>query len=263
MSSPGSGRLVASAYSPSSREAAAIASWSRAPVIQGLPGPGAGADGDQVLDVAGEDLRDPGVDLFPGLVVAAAEPVADAGQGCFGRGQGALAGGGDGGGLLGGPDVGRPQVVAGAGVFAGDREGTQQALPGGALAGRQPPLPPGQVVQPFQRGQAAARAGIGIEPCHPAGIGAQRDHEPHAGVVGGAQVLQVAQAGVGDHDQAWRQRRGQRLDRGHERRRLTRRPVVRPEVQRHPGGAVACRVLTCRPMLRSAAQPFSTRAEAG
>ncbi len=123
--------------------------------------------------------------------------------------------------MFGGPDVGSPQVVAGAGAFAGDREGAQQALPGGALAGRQPPLPPGQVVQRGQRGQAAERSGVGVEPCRPAGVGAQRDHEPDVGVVGGAQVLQVAQAGVGDHDQARRQRSGQRLDRGHERQRLS------------------------------------------
>ena len=30
-----------------------------------------------------------------------------------------------------------------------------------------------------------------------------------------------------------------------------------------PAGAVACSVLTCRPMVRSAAQPFSTTAEPG
>jgi hypothetical protein len=47
----------------------------------------------------------------------------------------------------------------------------------------------------------------------------------------------VAQAGVGDHGQARRQRRGQGLDRGHERRRLAGRPGMRPEVQRHPGGS--------------------------
>lgn len=33
----GSGRLVASAYSPSRRDASAMASWSRCQVIQGLP----------------------------------------------------------------------------------------------------------------------------------------------------------------------------------------------------------------------------------
>ena len=43
-----------------------------------LPLAGAGGDGDQVLDLAGEDPGDSGVDLFAGLVVAAAEPVAHA-----------------------------------------------------------------------------------------------------------------------------------------------------------------------------------------
>ena len=53
-----------------------------------------------------DDLGDPVVDLLSGLVVAPAEAVADAGERVFGRGQGAFAGVGDGGGFLGGPDVG-------------------------------------------------------------------------------------------------------------------------------------------------------------
>ena len=53
--------------------------------------------------------------------MAAAEPVTDAGQCGFGLGQGAFAGGGDGGGFLGGPDVGGAQPVACA-VLAGDLE---------------------------------------------------------------------------------------------------------------------------------------------
>src|SRR5216683_4542188 len=43
------------------------------PGDDGLAGLGAGAHGQQVLDGAGEDLRDPGINLLPGLVVAAAE----------------------------------------------------------------------------------------------------------------------------------------------------------------------------------------------
>jgi hypothetical protein len=42
--------------------------------------------------LAAADLGDARVDLLPGLAVAAAEPVADAGQGRFGRGQGTVAG---------------------------------------------------------------------------------------------------------------------------------------------------------------------------
>src|SRR5712691_212783 len=70
------------------------------PGDDGLAGFGGGAHGQQAGEVRGEDLGYPGVDLLPGLVVAAAEPVADPGQGGLGRGQGPLAGGGDGGGFL-------------------------------------------------------------------------------------------------------------------------------------------------------------------
>ena len=61
----------------------------------GLGVAGAGGGGDQPLDVGGDDPRDAGVDLFAGLVVAAAEPVADALELLLGCGEGALAGGGD------------------------------------------------------------------------------------------------------------------------------------------------------------------------
>jgi regulatory LuxR family protein len=77
-----------------------------------------------------------------------------------------------------------------------------QALPGGALARGQPPLPAGDVVQALQRGQAAERACVDVEPGRPAGIGAQRDHEPHVGVVGGAQIaaqLFISPATVAHH----------------------------------------------------------------
>src|SRR5260221_13741825 len=72
----------------------------------GFAGPGAGGDGDQALRLAGEDLRGFGVDLPAGLVVTAAEPVGDLGEGGLGLVQGALAGGGAGGGFLRWPDVG-------------------------------------------------------------------------------------------------------------------------------------------------------------
>src|SRR4029077_5880445 len=88
-----------------------------------LPGDGgcavcgdAGGDGDQVGDAAADDGGAPVVDLLAGLVVTPAETVADASERFLGPGQGAVAGLGDGAGLLGGPDVGDAQPVGGAGV---------------------------------------------------------------------------------------------------------------------------------------------------
>ena len=48
-------------------------------------------------------------------------------------------------------------------------------------------------------------------------------------------MIEVAQAGVGDHDQTGRQRGGQGLDGGGERRQLRGGSLVRPEIDRHPG----------------------------
>src|SRR5215217_4884781 len=57
---------------------------------RGAAGARGGRDADQARDGAGEDLRDAGVDLAAGLVVAAAEPALDARQGVLGLGQRAL-----------------------------------------------------------------------------------------------------------------------------------------------------------------------------
>jgi hypothetical protein len=63
-------------------------------------GLGAAADGDQVPDRAGEDLGASRVGLLAGLVVAAAQAAADAGEDGLGLGQGGLAGVADGSGFL-------------------------------------------------------------------------------------------------------------------------------------------------------------------
>jgi hypothetical protein len=105
-----------------------------------------------------------------------------------------------------------------AAVWVVNGEWGEQALPHGALAVRQVPLTVGDVIEHRQSGQPAGNAGV--EPGGPAGAGPQRHHEAHVRGVGGAQVLQVAQARVGDHDQAGGQRGGQGLDGGHERGQL-------------------------------------------
>src|SRR6266567_2250879 len=153
------------------------------PGDDGLAGPGAGAHLEQVRGFAGEDLRDLRVDLPAGLVVAAAEPVGDPGEGGLGLVQGALAGLADGGGFLRGPDVGGAQVMAGS-VLGDGGERRQQPLPDSALARGQVPLPPGDVVQGLQGAKAAGY--VRAEARRPAGVGAQRHDEPHAGGVGGA-----------------------------------------------------------------------------
>ena len=116
------------------------------------------------------------------------------------------------------PDVGGTQVVAGA-VLAGDGEGAQQALPGGAAGGRQPPLP----VEASSRVASAASppsgpASASNRAAQP--VSARAARRTSRSRVGGAQVLQVAQAGVGHDDQAGRQRSSQRLDRRGERGQL-------------------------------------------
>ena len=125
----------------------------------------AGGDGDQVGDAVSDDLGDPVVDLLCGLVVAPAEAVADSGERVFGRGQGAFAGVGDGGGLFGRPDVGDAQPVGGAGVVVGDVLLAQHACPHGAFVLGQPPVPCGAVVEPVQRGQPVGH--VGGEPARP------------------------------------------------------------------------------------------------
>src|ERR1019366_2445915 len=54
------------------------------PADDRLAGPGAGGHGDQVFHLADQDLGDFGVDLFAGLVVAAAEPAGDFREGGLG-----------------------------------------------------------------------------------------------------------------------------------------------------------------------------------
>src|SRR6201998_257203 len=146
---------------------------------------GAGGDGDQLGDVGAEDLGDPVVDLLFGLVVAPAAAVADAGERGFCAGQGAVAGLGDGGGLLGGPDVGPAPAGATGGVGVVDLPVAQQAFPHGAGGGGQSLLAVGAVIQLRQGFDAAVD--VGAEPARPAGGGAQRHHESQPGGVGGAQ----------------------------------------------------------------------------
>src|ERR1700737_415280 len=88
-------------------------------------------------------------------------------------------GDGDGGGFCGGPDVGDAQPVGGAGVVVEDLSLAQHALPQGALLGGQPSFALGAVVECGQRVDAAVD--VGGEPLGPAGVGAQRHHEPQPG----------------------------------------------------------------------------------
>ncbi len=182
----------------------------------------AGGDGDQVGDAVADDVGDPVVDLLVGFVVAPAEAVADSGEGVLGGGQGALAGVGDRGGLLGGPDVGDAQPVGGAGVVVGDVALAQHAFPHGALVFGQAPFPLGAVVEPGQRGQPVGH--VGGEPLRPAGVGAQRHHEPQPGGVGGAQLAQVSEPGVDDADHAGWGERADALERIGEARHLVGAP---------------------------------------
>ena len=112
-----------------------------------------------------DDVGDPVVDLLAGFVVAAAEAVADAGEGVFGVGQGALAGVGDRGGLLGGPDVGDAQAVGGAGVavVVGERAAGLSTRCARSSGRRRCALR--AVVEPGQRGQPAGH--VGGEPLAP------------------------------------------------------------------------------------------------
>ena len=192
----------------------------------------AGLDPDQPGQTAGEDLSHPSVDLRFGLVVGAAAAVADPAQGFFGFGQSPPAGLSHGGGLLGGVDVGGPQTVGGA-ICGADGVGAQQSFPDGAPPGGQGLLALGAVVEAFQGGQAGRNL-LG-EALGPAGIGPQRHHEAHFGVVQAAEVFHIAQSRVGHHHQPGRQRRGQGLDAGHEGGQLAGGARVGPQVQRHPG----------------------------
>src|SRR5229473_1580060 len=136
------------------------------PADDGLAGLGGGAQLDQAGGLAGEDPGGLRIDLLAGLVVAAAQPIADLGQAVFGPGQCALAGIAHGGGLLRGPDVGGAQVmVAGGRVI--DRERGEQAPPCGALVFGQAPLTARDVIEDGQRVRAAGD--IGVKPGSPAG----------------------------------------------------------------------------------------------
>ena len=200
----------------------------------GVPSVGdAGGDGDQVGDAGADDRGDPVVDLLAGLVVTPAETVADASERFLGPGQGAVAGVGDGGGFFGGPDVGDAQPVGAAGVVVEDLSVAQHALPQGALIGGQPSFALGAVVECGQRVDAAVD--VGGEPLGPAGVGAQRHHEPQPGGIGGAQPAQVAEPGVGDTDDPGRGQLADAVQRGGQAGRLVgcaRMPAV---VDRDPG----------------------------
>ena len=88
------------------------------------------------------------------------------------------------------------------------------------------------MVEPVQRGQPV---GTSAEPLRPAGVGAQRHHEPQPGGVGGAQLAQVPEPGVDDADHAGRGQRADALERGGKARHLVGRPRMRPVVDRDPG----------------------------
>ena len=87
-----------------------------------------------------------------------------------------------------------------AGVVVGDLSVAQHAFPPGALVGGQSSLALGAVIECGQGVDAAVD--VGGEPLGPAGVRAQRHHEPQPGGVGGAQPGQVAEPGVGDTDHA-------------------------------------------------------------
>lgn len=123
--------------------------------------------------------------------------------------------------------------MPGPGRRIADRERREQPPPAAALAGRQPTLALGDVVD---RDQPLEAPDLGPEAIDPAGVGPQRDDEPRPGPIGGAQAAQVAEGGVGDHDEARRQQRLQAFQGLGERRHLGRRPLVRAEVERDPGG---------------------------
>ena len=92
------------------RRRSSIASWLRCQVSVRLALAGGDLDVDQAGDVGGRGSARCGARPVPGLVVAAAEPVADPRECVLGLDQGALAGGRDLGGFLGGVDVGDAQV---------------------------------------------------------------------------------------------------------------------------------------------------------
>ena len=90
----------------------------------------------------------------------------------------------------------------------------------------------GAVVEGGQGGQAAVD--VGAEPLGPAGVGAQRYHEPDAGRVGSAQPSQVAKPGVDDADHPGRGQLPDAFERGGDTGGLVRRAGVRPVVDSDP-----------------------------
>ena len=103
----------------------------------GAPGAGGGGGRDQSLDLAGEDGRDPRVNLAAGLVVASAETTLDARERVLGLSQCAFAGGGDLACFLGGVDVRDAQLQRLASLGAGDLPVAQRAAVARAQLGGQ------------------------------------------------------------------------------------------------------------------------------
>ena len=110
-----------------------------------------------------------------------------------------------------------PSLRRTAGVIVGDVEAAQQGFPRGARV-----LGPARRQQCSSGCSAAGPSGTSARNRLAQPVGAQRQHEPQPGRVGGAQPGQVAQPGVGDADHPEARRGGPAHPLGHRGQRLQR-----------------------------------------
>ena len=220
----------------------------------------AGGDGDQPGDVLTDDLRDAGVDLGAGLVVAPAEAVADPGEVGFDLAEGTFAGLGDRGGFLAGPDVGHPQLVVGSGGGVGDRQRAQQPAPAGAPVGGQVLLALGDIVEYGQGVESVADVGFANRWAQPVSARSGTTNRtparsaahrlPRCPSAESATTTGAAGSSSTSRSRAWPRQVSSAAE-----------PLCGRKYSATPSGVAACRVRTWRATRRSAPQPLATSAE--
>jgi hypothetical protein len=127
-------------------------------------------------------------------------------------------------------DVGDAEAALLTGLGVGDLERAQDAAVAGPLVRRQPPLALGGVAQWAQGVLADLFLEALAKACHCP----QRADEAKPGSVGLAEWLEVAERGVGDHEQARGQQLAQALEAAADHLKLGRRPRSWAQVERHP-----------------------------
>jgi hypothetical protein len=140
----------------------------------------AGLDVDEVGEPAREDLRDAAVDLCFGLVVAAAEAVADPFELLLGAAERPLAGGLDLALLLGGVDVGDAEAALLAGLGVGQLPVSDRAPVAGAQLRRQVALALADVAERPERLRPDV-VQVALAPAAGAGLERGDEREPRAG----------------------------------------------------------------------------------